>query len=136
MLSNNSDTPGSIKRIVSDLGLEREALNLGQIKILHLKELGDLFQCVFDSNFSIFSNVTKILNQKTHVLRKIYGVFVSELKTLMKLDLSHNVGGNDWKLVDVGEVLGERNWINSLNLSTCKLSKLTQSFKIALISND
>jgi hypothetical protein len=36
LLSDDSDTPGSIKSIVCDLGLEREALNLGQIEILHL----------------------------------------------------------------------------------------------------
>ena len=43
LLSDNSNTPGSIKSIVCDLGLERETLNLGQIEILHLKELGYLF---------------------------------------------------------------------------------------------
>ena len=106
LLCDSSDAPGSIKSIVCNLSLERETLDLCKIKILHFKKLGDLFESVFNRYLCLFCNITKVFDQKRHILRKINGVFISELKSLVKLNFDNYISCNDWQLENIGKVFG------------------------------
>ena len=69
LLGNDSNAFAAVKSLVGDLSLEREALDLGQIHVIHLGQLSDLLQCIFKCDFGVLCHVTYISYEHGLVFR-------------------------------------------------------------------
>lgn len=68
LLSDDSDAFASIESLVGNLHLERQLFHLGEIEVLHLHELGNLFHRVLKGNFSIRRHVSDLSGHQSLLL--------------------------------------------------------------------
>ena len=106
LLCDDPDALAAIKGLIGDLRLEGEALDLGEIDILHLEELGYLFQGILNGDLSLLSHVSEVLHQEGHILREVSRIFISELQALVELNLGDNICRDNWQLQNICEVFG------------------------------
>lgn len=88
---DDANALAAVKSLVGDLSLEGEAVDLGQIHVLHLGQLGDLLQGIFKCDFGILCHVTDISYEHSLVFREPLGVLVPELEAFVELDLGNHV---------------------------------------------
>lgn len=91
LFGNDANALAAVKSLVGDLSLEGEALDLGQIQVLHLGQLADLLQGIFKCDFGVLSHVTDISYELGLVFRYELGVLVPELEAFVELDLGDHV---------------------------------------------
>lgn len=136
LLGDDSKKPGAIERGVADLGLERETLDLFKVQVFHLNQLRDRLESIFKGEHILLGDIAERSGKDRPVCRQSCGIFISELESLVQLDLGLDLRGNYWKGQDIGEVLGEGNWAHALDLATGELSKLAQGVDLALVAFD
>ena len=136
LLCNYSEALWTIQSCVFNLSLEGEMRDSGHVNIHHLKQLGEWLHSILKSKDSFSSCVTKSACKKWLVSWKVSIKLISELKTLVQLDLSFNVCGNnrDWK--HCCKIFRKGGWVDTLNSTACKLGKGAESIKIAFITFD
>lgn len=64
LFGDYSDHLATIKGFVSDLDLERYFLNLRQVEVLHLNELGNFLQSVLEGDLGVSCHVTDFASHK------------------------------------------------------------------------
>lgn len=63
-------------------------------------------------------------------------IFVSELKTFVKLHFCDDIRSDDWLRKDVFEIGSQLHWIDSLNVTAGHFSQSAKHVEIAFITDD
>lgn len=91
LLGDDADALAAVEGLVGDLHLERQRLNLCEIEVVHLHQLGYLLHRVLEGDLGISGHVTDLANQHATVIRDFVGVLVPESQTFVQFDFGDDV---------------------------------------------
>lgn len=123
LLSNDSNTFAAIKSLKSNLDLERQLFDLGEIEVFHLDKFRNLFHCVLKGDLGIIGNVSYLFGQECMILGKLLWIFISKSQTFVQFNFRHDIRSDNWLGKDIGEVVGQFHWVDPFNLSSSHLGK-------------